>query len=231
MENKEKKWTSRTSLFFYGCNVLLILSWFVFPLFKTLRVISLVLFSIAYFLFIVKDQDKKLPFPIRLIIWIGFIMLLILDITFIAISVDEVGVAVLALLSVFVIIAFAAILINFINLLKTKRLIGIMVSYVIVSFLFIAFFGVIYTFSSSYEGNDLIWSSSGNRVDYSAWDYIYFSSNAYYANSVGDIHPIGLNKFLMQVESALSFLFHLIIIAYVISNLRKKKIYENDRKL
>lgn len=84
---------------------------------------------------------------------------------------------------------------------------------------FVVIAGFIFTLITPINGTDLVWADSNESVD-SAWDYVYFSSSVYYGNLVGDIYPVGYMKLAMQIESALSFIFHIIVIGYAVGRLK-----------
>ena len=85
----------------------------------------------------------------------------------------------------------------------------------------IILFGFIFALIGANESNALIWTnqySTNNSNNMTSWDHIYFSSTSYYANSVGDIQPLGHSKTLMSIETAISFLFHVVILGFLFSD-------------
>ena len=97
-------------------------------------------------------------------------------------------------------------------LFKSKEhLFGIIVMTAVVSFLIIVMFGYLHTLTQIDSESKLIFTNSDEKLE-TPWDYIYFSSSAFYGNAIGDIQPLGYNKLLMQIESGLSFIFHYILI-------------------
>ncbi|MCK4589060.1 MAG: hypothetical protein KAT77_01360 [Nanoarchaeota archaeon] len=224
MSEKTKEWLfkHKYSIFYYLTASFLILSWFLMDWPKTIKIISSSFFIIAQGLYNCKQIKKDAPLFTKFINWFGFSIMLVFTIVFLALSVGELNIAIWVMLSAFVLMLIGSLVFNFLGLFKNRNLIGIIISYVVISILFIVLFGYFFTLSSAYENNGLIWTNSNTEIG-SAWDYVYFSSSTYYTNSVGDIQPLGFSRVIMQTETAISFIFHVIILGFVVSTLRNRK--------
>jgi len=220
-KQNQNKWLNKYSLFFYFSIVQIVVFWFILDISKTINIVSSILFLVADTLYNVKNQDKKTPSFTKFINWFGFSIMAFFTLVYLALSVGEVTFAVVLLIGGIIAISIASLVMNFKGLFKVRTLIGVTISYAAISFMAVVFFGYLYTIATAYPGNGLIWTGSGTT--FAGWDYVYFSSSIYYSNALGDIIPVGASKVMMQIESAFSFVFHIIILGYVISELGKKK--------
>lgn len=217
----QNKWLNKYSLFFYFSIIQIIVIWFILDISRKMNIISAILFLVANALHNWMNQDKKTPFFIQFTNWFGFGIMAFFTFGYFLLSVGEIIWAILMLIGGIIAISVASLVMNFIGLFKVRTLIGIIISYTVISFMLVVLSGYLYTIASAYPGNGIIWAASGTT--FTSWDYIYFSSSVYYSNALGDIFPLGMSKVIMQVESAFSFVFHIIILGAVISGWGKKK--------
>lgn len=224
MSTKIKNWFSKYkySIFYYLSAVFVVLSWFVFDFGKTVKIIFSLLFVVTMGLYNIQEFKKKTSLFNRFVEWFNFSIFLIFTVIFIALSVGEVNIAVIITLFAFFLMLISVGIFCLIVLFKAKEnLIGIIILSVTISFLIIISFGYIYLLTPSFSESNLIFTNSNKTLGI-PWDYVYFSSSAFYGNAVGDIQPIGYNKLIMQIESAISFIFHIIILGALVSVVSKK---------
>lgn len=89
----------------------------------------------------------------------------------------------------------------------------LIVSYVMLSFIFILAFGAMY-----------IWFDSNSTPSLNQMDYLFFSAENYYSSSISIYSPTGFYVQIIQViETMWSFLLHTIIVAVVLDIVLKKK--------
>ena len=114
----------------------------------------------------------------------------------------------------------------------TKSLWGAILFYILVSMMSITLFGYGYTISDAWAGHGLIYAGSGQDLE-STNAHLYFSSSVFYSNVAGDIIPQGFGRFWMQIESAFSQIFHIIILGIVIAKVGdslKFKLHKSNRR-
>ncbi len=215
-------WWNRYSISFYFSTLFLILIWFIFkntP--PSLKIISTIIFLVTYALFKVKNKVKEVGLFLRFIDWLNFGIMTLFTIVYIAISLGDgdiaIGLFILFLFTIFL----ASIALNITGMFKKPRLFTIIISYFLVSFSFIILCGFIFSLVSVNEKNALFLSDK-TKVTL-VWDYIYFSATSYYTSSLGEIQPVGLSRLIMIIETALSYLFHVIILGFLIGNLKDNK--------
>lgn len=218
----KERFLDKYSWSYYISMLFLALSWFVFDWGKTVRIIASAIFFVVYILYNKNHLTKTTPPYTKFINWFGVGIFGVFTVMYIALSVGEVEIAVWVLLVAMVMILVSTLVFNFIGLFKSQTLWGIILSYMVISMLLIVFFGYIFTISSGFPDNGLVWTNSSMPVE-SPWNFVYFSSSAYYGNAVGDIHPLGFSRGLMQFESAFSFVFHIIILGFIITSIKKNK--------
>ena len=167
----------------------------------------------------VKIDEKSQIFP-SFLRWSYFIVLLFFAIVYTSAILKEIVISVIMLLVTFGTIIFSALILNFLNLWKSKNLFWIIIFYLALAFTSIIMFGYIYTILGAFENNK-IFDSEGKSIQ-SAWDYVYFSSSVFYSNTFGE-HPNGLSKLFVQIELGFSVVVHIIILGFVINSLSNKK--------
>jgi len=212
------------------------LIWFVFDLSDFFKLLSSLVFLIAYGYEIF--HSKKSNQLNKFIIFVNgviFFIMGILTIIYLALALGEIIVAVWMLIVTFILIIVGSLVINFLALIKLNKYYITLIMYIFISFLFISLFGFSYSLAGGYN-QGLVWTSINSTkapLD-SALDSMYFSSSVYYSSVAGDIQPVGFSKFLMQLELFLSYLFHVIILGFVIKNTdlrrNKKKVKNNLSK-
>ena len=221
-KNNHSDWLKWHSIFFYISAILLVITWFIFQSPRTVKVITAVCFVIFQAIFNIKNMYVTKFLFNKVIYWSGFIIMLIATVMYIAISVGEVTIAFWVLVSSFLIIIIGTIILYINRVLKSDTLRWVIFSYIVVSFLVILLFGFIFTFLEGFGIGSLVVSGSPEKIG-SFYEDLYFSSSAYYSNSIGDIQPTGYSRLFMQIESALSRLLHVVIIGFVISSFDKGK--------
>ena len=107
---------------------------------------------------------------------------------------------------------------NWLALRRTNSELVLVTSYVSLSAIWILIFGVAYAWAG------LEWSSPAiqDKAVSGNWP-LYFSGSVYYSNAVGDVVPVGNARWIVLVESAWSVVFHVIIVARVVSNLGARR--------
>lgn len=220
-KKNQSKWLNKYSLFFYFSIVQIIVIWFILDISKPINILSASLFLVANVLYNWNNQDKNTPAFSKFINWFGFGIMAFFTFLYFLLYVGEIIWAILMLIGGIVVILIASLVMNFIGLFKVRTLIGIIISYAVISFMLVVLSGYLYTIASAYPGNGIVWTGSGTT--FTSWDYIYFSSSVYYSNALGDIFPLGASKIIMQFESVISFIVHIIVLGYVVSGLDKKK--------
>ncbi|MCX6749391.1 MAG: hypothetical protein NTW17_01440 [Candidatus Pacearchaeota archaeon] len=102
-----------------------------------------------------------------------------------------------------------------------KSLWSLIPSYVILAFLTIILFGYVFSIISAYPEQGLI-NSQNEKMNITAWDYVYFSSNNFYTMSYGDAFPFGFwFKLASTLELLVSFIIHIIILGVIITEMGK----------
>lgn len=222
VKEKRNVWINKYSLMFYASALLVVLSWFVFNWPKTIRIVAAILFLVTNVLFNTKNKEATPSLFSRFVNWLWFFIMLSFTISYIALSVGDITIAVRLLHATFLIILVGGVVIKLVGIFRSESLLRMVLSYAVLSFNIIVLFGYGFSLLSGLEGQHVAWADSNIEVE-SAWNYVYFSSSVYYSNLVGDILPLGYSKFLMQFESAVSYIFHIIIIGFIISNMGKRK--------
>jgi hypothetical protein len=103
------------------------------------------------------------------------------------------------------------------NLIKSKKLISIIISYICVSILLISLFVGLYSFSEDiyYNGQ----SMESNK--YTTFNYYYFSAQTFYSMSYSDFIPMKSSRLYSIIELFLSYLLHVIILGWIFIELSK----------
>lgn len=216
-------WLNRYSIFLYISIISVVLAWFIFESAPTIRIISLLLFLGAIISFNLKNNKiKEMSIFSIFSNWFLIGVLSILSLIYIAISVGDIEIATGLMITSVILMLVSLLVIYSFGLFKTENLLVIILAYLAISFLLIVLFGLGFTTIEGFNKGHLILTASNSSLK-SSWDYVYFSSSAFYSNSLGEIVPVGLSKTLMQIESAISYLYHTIIIGFVISAISNKK--------
>lgn len=207
-------------LFYIVAAVSLLLTWSLRDSPVTIKILTIFLFVVSQYFYNTKIMtDDDLFF--RFAKWTYFILVLLVAITYLAFSVQEIEIAVIT----FLIIPFAVLIGFFISMFSSlwegKSIRVVIISYIILVFIVIVLFGYFFIFLSVSEGNGIRWASGNTAVE-DFWDFIYFSAQIFYSNNFGDIVPLGLSRLLAVVELAFSAIIHIIVLGTIITRLSEK---------
>ncbi len=185
----------------------------------TLKIISIFGLFVAQLLYTIKNKENKSTqiFP-NFSNWAGTILLLLFAISYTAATVKEITFGAITFLFTLGTIMLGALVLNFSTLFKSKTLVGIILSYIMLAFGSILFFGFMYNIFSGFPEHQII-SQEGNHIN-EVWNYLYFSSSVFYTNTFGDILPQGFSKVMVQIELLYSFIVHIIVLGAVIPKLK-----------
>jgi hypothetical protein len=129
----------------------------------------------------------------------------------------------------------ASISVAYKNFLESKDFKSIFITYFILTFLVIAFFGFAYNttdlltktkpvLSQEDVANGNFLKNSQGLIEGKPADYLYFSSVTYFTLGYGDLYPVGnLMRFLSQLEVFIGFIINIFSAGTVISNFNYNK--------
>jgi hypothetical protein len=185
---------------------------------KTLIIIIFFLFPIIQFVYNIKiKMENKFQDFLR---WFYFLVLTILPIIYLSVMVGEIqiGAILLVILAGLGLISMVGVQLR--TLIKSKgRIPLIIINYLIFVFLLIILFGFIYSFSNAFEQSKII--NQENIKIQGTEELIYFSTSVFYSNIIG-YYPLGVSKWIVQIEVVISYLVHIIVLSYLLSEIKKK---------
>jgi hypothetical protein len=205
-------------------SVALFLISFLFNFPKTLQIIlaySYLCLHIVYFIrFTYKSENSLYPKPfyifyfvIAFFIFGGMTAVYVNEVVFAASFLLS---AIFSLLIIFCVMSTIVLVIAK-NSKGNKRIFLIILAYVSLVLSIILLFMFLYIFSTAFPPNSLQTSNQNLSINPSS-DYLYFSSTTFYSASYGEIYPVGnIMRFLTQLEVSISFILHVIVIAWILS--------------
>jgi len=183
---------------------------------KTFMVLILILFPINQFVYNIKVKiENKFQNRLR---WGYFSILSLLAVIYLSTVLGEIQIS--AILIVFLMggILCAIATIQLTNLLKSRGKILLIIHYLFFAFILILLFGFIYTVTNALGQNIL---NQENEKIQGTGEIIYFSLSVFYSNVI-EYYPVGFSKWIMQIEMIISYIIHIIILGYLISEIKKK---------
>lgn len=199
-------------------------AWFVVP-WLTLKVVALFFLcftQLMYNLF-TRITDEKSPK------WISFTIISLFTVAYTSALLNELILSAFALHLSFVILFVSSIIIHFLSLWRSKKVFWVMARYLLLSLALIIFFSYAYFVIVAVDNGGLLYSD-GKRVS-NLGDFVYFSSSVYYSITLGDIFPSsGYLKLGTIIESAISFVVHIIVLGWVIAKINILPKKEKGRK-
>jgi len=210
-------WFNKYGYFFYLSILFFSFTWFIMLLSPFWKILSAILFLLTNALFNIKNREKSRNIFSKFIDLLSFGIIAFFTLVYTLISVGDKVLAVQLSLLFPPLIFLGNIILNFYGMFKVRKLHLIIVSYILISFFLIILFAYIFFFVSLNEKNALYWSDKAKLNN--LLDYIYFSATSYYTSSLGEIQPFGSSRLVMIIETALNYLFHVIILGFLIGNL------------
>jgi len=211
----------------FGFLLLSIVFYFFIDIFTSsrfLKIIALILFFITLLMYNIKITFKrKLNFLDKSLHFLILFIVLSTTLFYLAVSLSEMNIAGIIAFIANVVILIGGLFSLLSSLLDSKNIWILIPRYFLFSFVFILSFAFIFNLTDIFEGND-IRSDKTDLMMKGKLDYFYFSSAAYFSSSYGEFYPIGIiMRMLTQIEVALSYIFHIIILGLVIQKIVKKK--------
>ncbi len=225
VKHRIKSWVGKYkySLLFYLSMFILVLTWFLIKTTpKSVKIFSALFFTVSQAVYYVKTSDENTLFFTKFIHWLSFGLMFTFTCVYISFSVGDILIAVWFLFIISFVVLISNIVFYYIGLHKSKTIYSIILNYLLFSLLVIVLFGFVFTISTGFDGNGLVYDKTTTNL-FSSWEYVYFSSSIYYSNALGDILPQGYSKLIVQFESVFSYVFHIIILGFLISNFYNKK--------
>jgi hypothetical protein len=225
---KNKSWLEEWKnpwFWFYVISMVLIVILFNLNLkIKTLQVALMFSFPIIQLIYNLKFKLSKEEYPFgNYIRWGLFWFLLLLSVSYLALSLNETQIAVTLIIFIMMATLILTSLINLKILCKSKRLSGAIIAYLIFAFTIVVSFGLIYSISGAFENNGVL-NPNGNLIT-SAWDFVYFSSTVFYSQ-VMDYSPNGFSKIIVIVELSVSAIIHIFLIGILIPKLKNSPLFK-----
>ena len=183
----------------------------------TINEIIFILFPLVQVLYNIKSKTaKESKNSLR---WWFFSFLVIASILYISAINKEIALIVPLFLAMVILIFLGTLILSFKNLFDSKSIKQIIFSYLLFAFVVILLFGFTYALGSGWNQNKII--DNEQKVITNAWDFVYFSSSVFYSNVMG-YYPYGISRLITQIESASSFIIHIILLGYVLKRLFDK---------
>ena len=187
------------------------------------HIFFLLILMVSSFLFNIKV--KKRIFIEKIQSWTLFLLILSLTIGYATIlslkTYQATMITFIFLLISFLLMIITPLILHLRNLWKSTSLTISIISYVIISFLFILLFALFFSLSEVPEKSGIFKFKDNEKIE-GKIEHIYFSASVYYTNLFGDAVPQGYSKLVMIVELVISYIFHIYLLGIVISKLSDK---------
>lgn len=203
-------------LFYLASIIFVCVSWFALNI-VTLRIFGIIILVICQFFYNRKVKINDDLF-IRCLHWAYFLFFLLLSVTYVAVSVKEMEISLLTLIILPIPIIISILIPIISDLWNPKNLFGLIFSYIFLAFLLIVLFGYGFVILGLSQDNAVKWVSDDKALD-GTWDFIYFSAQNFYSNSLGDIIPLGMSRVWAVIEFITGTVIHVILLGMIISRL------------
>jgi len=175
------------------------------------RIISLILFIILQLVYNIKIGKKE----DKIFNWAYFLIFFVYLIIYSFLQFGQTKIAVIGFIALPFIGIIGTVLVSWNNLINSKRVRGIIVHYILMAILIILLFSMIFILTGINEKNKI--QDSDLRTIKGAGEYIWFSAGNFYTCNFGE-HPYGLSKYISYLEMMISFIFHVIILNWILNN-------------
>jgi len=212
---------NRWFLFLFLSLIIFIIFWYMFPTSaKILKIASLAAIIVFQILYIWKKSwrtSDEILFTKAFYVVQSIIYILIFF-AYVATSVQDYIYAAIFLIAILLIIILSFVVKAIVYLLKSRNLIGLILTYIYASFTIILLFSFIFSLLNT-DQNYLVFTQNQTKIT-NIYNYLYYSSEVYYSSNPGDIFPIGEKiKLGSQIEAMLSFIIHVILLNQILINM------------
>ena len=193
-----------------------------FDISKTLNVAFLFLVLLSLIIYKIKVEFPK--GIDNFLFWCSFAIIVLISIAYISALTKEINITAITLIFSFLLMIIIPLTLHIRNLWKSKdmenkNITVVITSYLAVTFLIILLFSPLYQLSGIISGSGIIKTDKQIKLE-SKSEYIYFSALVFYSNVFGDFNANGYSRILVTLELTISFVWHIIILGMVTSNIK-----------
>ncbi len=216
MKKEIKKELKSKTFWIYIGGMVLSLSFFLIPS-TTFKIFGLIGFIISQLIYLLKKAENK---AFKVFSWIYLFIFSFFLIIYVSMKVGEMEITIIAILIIFIGIVLGTPFLYLSSLIKSKKVGGIIISYLGLTLSIILLFSFAFMIIGSNEENKIT-DYTGKNVE-GTWEYISFSALNFYSVNFGEM-PKGFSKLISFIEIMISFIIHIIILGRVINSLKEEK--------